>query len=71
LSLVQSGNELSRRWQTLPILLPSLARPKAKGLGRASEDTMTLSASLDTAHEMSGGLKASATALPSDPDLSL
>jgi hypothetical protein len=40
-------------------------------LGRASEDATTLSASLDTAHEMSGGLQASATALPPDPDLSL
>jgi len=33
-------------------------------LGRASEDATTLSASFDTAHEMSGGLKASGGALP-------
>ena len=40
-------------------------------LGRASGDATTLSASLDTAHEMSAGLKASEQALRSDPDLSL
>jgi hypothetical protein len=40
-------------------------------LGRASQDATTLSASLDTAHEMSAGLKASEQAIRSDPDLSL
>jgi hypothetical protein len=40
-------------------------------LGRASEDATTLSASLDTAHEMSGGLKASDGALPPPDDFRL
>ena len=39
-------------------------------LGRASEDATTLGASLETAHEMSAGLKATDRALRSDQDLS-
>ena len=40
-------------------------------LARAGEDATTLGASLDTAHEMSGGLKASDQALRDIPDLDL
>ena len=40
-------------------------------LGRAGDDAVTLGASLDTAHEMSSGLKASGQALRDIPDLDL
>lgn len=40
-------------------------------LGRARQDAETLSASLDTAHEMSAGLKASGHELPGVGDLGL
>ena len=40
-------------------------------LGRAGEDATTLEASLDTAHEMSSGLKVSGQALRDIPDLDL
>jgi hypothetical protein len=40
-------------------------------LGRAGDDATTLGASLDTAHEMSSGLKASGKTLRDIPDLDL
>jgi len=43
----------------------------ADALQRASQDAETLSASLDTAHEMSGGLKASGPELPSSDAIGL